>query len=171
LHPPQAVRASVRFGFAVVLGASLDVTVRRRPKSRLCNIDHTILPRRLKQVTDRIEKKLEELPNLDYLKSYTPGEPVVFVNLKDSTRASDVSDLWYRVRKKVGDIKQTLSEGVQGLSSMTNSATLVYFLAQNSTALAFGENHPVGGKLQDRTELNLTPAAAVDSFLCTAARF
>jgi hypothetical protein len=40
-----------------------------------------------------------------------------------------------------------------------------YFPAQNSTALAFGENHPVGGKLQDRTELNLTSAAAVDSFL------
>ena len=38
----------------------------------------------VKQVTDRIEKKLEELPNLDYLKSYTkPGESVVFVNLKD----------------------------------------------------------------------------------------
>ena len=69
----------------------------------------------VKQVTDRIEKKLEELPNLDYLKSYTkPGESVVFVNLKDSTRASDVPDLWYQVRKKVGDIKQTLPQGVQG---------------------------------------------------------
>lgn len=69
----------------------------------------------VKQVTDRIEKKLEELPNLDYLKSYSkPGESVVFVNLKDSTRASDVPDLWYQVRKKVGDIKQTLPEGVQG---------------------------------------------------------
>ena len=69
----------------------------------------------MQQVTDRIEKKLEELPNLDYLKSYTkPGESVVIVNLKDSTRASDVPDLWYQVRKKVGDIKQTLPQGVQG---------------------------------------------------------
>src|SRR6478672_10461374 len=69
----------------------------------------------VKQVTDRVEKKLEELPNLDYLKSYTkPGESVVMVNLKDSTRAADVPDLWYQVRKKVGDIKQTLPEGVQG---------------------------------------------------------
>src|SRR5436190_8115532 len=69
----------------------------------------------IKQVTDRIEKKLEQLPNLDYLKSYSkPGESVVFVNLKDSTRASDVPDLWYQVRKKVGDIRQTLPEGVQG---------------------------------------------------------
>src|SRR6202023_3790187 len=56
-----------------------------------------------------------ELPNLDYVKSYTkPGESVVFVYLKDSTRAADVPDLWYQVRKKVGDIKQTLPQGVQG---------------------------------------------------------
>src|SRR4051812_30852035 len=69
----------------------------------------------MQQITDRIEKKLEELASIDYLKSYTkPGESVVFVNLKDSTRASDVPDLWYQVRKKVGDIKQTLPQGVQG---------------------------------------------------------
>ncbi len=69
----------------------------------------------MQQVTDRIEKKLEELPSIDYQKSYTkPGESVVFVYLKDSTRASDVPDLWYQVRKKVGDIKQTLPQGVQG---------------------------------------------------------
>jgi len=42
---------------------------------------------------------------------------------------------------------------------------LDYFPAQNCATSAFGENHPVGGKLQDRTELNLTSAAAVDSFL------
>ena len=69
----------------------------------------------VKQVTDRIEKKLEELPNLDYLKSYSkPGESVVFVNLKDSTRASDVPDLWYQARKKVGDIKQSFAAGGAG---------------------------------------------------------
>ena len=38
----------------------------------------------------------------------------MFVNLKDSTRAADVPDLWYQVRKKVGDIKQTLPQAVQG---------------------------------------------------------
>ena len=69
----------------------------------------------VQQVTDRIEKKLEELPGLDYLKSYTkPGESVVFVTLKDATPASQVSDLWYQARKKVGDIKQTLPQGIQG---------------------------------------------------------
>jgi multidrug efflux pump len=69
----------------------------------------------VQQVTERIEKKLEELPNLDYLKSYSkPGESVVFVNLKDTTRAADVPDLWYQVRKKVGDIRQTLPREVLG---------------------------------------------------------
>lgn len=69
----------------------------------------------MRQITDRIEKKLEELPNLDYVRSYTkPGESVVFVYLKDSTRAADVPDLWYQVRKKVGDIRHTLPQGVQG---------------------------------------------------------
>jgi len=69
----------------------------------------------MQQVTDRIEKKLEDLPNIDYQKSYTkPGESVVFIYLKDSTPASEVPDLWYQVRKKVGDIKQTLPQSVQG---------------------------------------------------------
>ena len=69
----------------------------------------------VQQVTDRIEKKLEEIPGLDYVRSYTkPGEAVVFVNLKDSVRAADVPDLWYQVRKKVGDIKNQLPAGVQG---------------------------------------------------------
>jgi multidrug efflux pump len=69
----------------------------------------------VQQITDRIEKKLEELPNLDYLKSYSkPGESVVFVTLKDATPASQVPDLWYQARKKVGDIKDTLPQGIQG---------------------------------------------------------
>jgi len=69
----------------------------------------------MRQITDRIEKKLEELPNLDYARSYTkPGESVVFVYLKDSTPASDVPDLWYQVRKKMDDIRHTLPSGVNG---------------------------------------------------------
>lgn len=69
----------------------------------------------LKQVTDRIEKKLEELPHLDYLRSYTkPGDSLIYVNLKDSTPADHVPDLWYQVRKKVGDIKSTLPADVNG---------------------------------------------------------
>ena len=69
----------------------------------------------VEQVTDRIEKKLEELPYLDFTRSYTkPGESVVFVNLKDTVAAAAVPDLWYQVRKKIGDIKQTFPSGVQG---------------------------------------------------------
>lgn len=69
----------------------------------------------LNQVTDRIEKKLEELPSLDYLQSYTaPGESVIFVTLKDSTPPGQVADLWYQVRKKTGDIARTLPPDVQG---------------------------------------------------------
>ena len=69
----------------------------------------------VKQVTDRIEKKLEEIPNLDFLQSYsTAGESVVFVTLKDSTPPAAVADLWYQVRKKVGDIAHSLPPGTQG---------------------------------------------------------
>lgn len=69
----------------------------------------------LEQVTDRIEKKLEELVALDYVRSYTkPGEAVIFVNLKDDTRATDVPEMWYQVRKKVNDIRMTLPTGVLG---------------------------------------------------------
>ncbi|RWM90219.1 MAG: efflux RND transporter permease subunit [Mesorhizobium sp.] len=69
----------------------------------------------VEQITDRIEKKLEELPNLDYVKSYTkPGESVVFVNLKDTVAADQVQPLWYQVRKKLDDIKSTMPSDVQG---------------------------------------------------------
>jgi len=66
----------------------------------------------LQQVTDRIEKKLEELPNLDFVRSYTkPGESVVFVNLKDTVSGEATKPLWYQVRKKIDDIRHTLPSG------------------------------------------------------------
>ena len=69
----------------------------------------------LKQVTDRLEKKLEETPNLDYIKSYTkPGQSTLFVYLKEFTPKRDLPDIWYQVRKKVSDIKATLPNGVVG---------------------------------------------------------
>jgi len=69
----------------------------------------------MQQVTDRIEKKLQDTPNLYYLKSYTvAGTSTVFVYLLESTPKKDVPDLWYQVRKKVGDIKQTLPQGIVG---------------------------------------------------------
>jgi multidrug efflux pump subunit AcrB len=69
----------------------------------------------LQQITDRIEKKLEELPNLDYVRSYTkPGESVVFVNLKDTVSGAATGPLWYQVRKKIDDIRPTLPSGTIG---------------------------------------------------------
>ena len=67
------------------------------------------------QVTERIEKKLQEAPYVDVLRSYSkPGESLVFFLAKDSTPPSEVPNIWYQVRKKIGDIKQTLPAGVQG---------------------------------------------------------
>ncbi len=69
----------------------------------------------MQQVTDRIEKKLQDTPNLYYLKSYTvAGQSTIFVYLLESTPKKDVPDRWYQVRKKVGDIRQTLPQGVVG---------------------------------------------------------
>ncbi len=68
-----------------------------------------------RQLTDRIEKKLQETPRLDFLRSYSkPGESVVFVFVKDSTRADEIRDTWYQVRKKVGDARNTLPQGILG---------------------------------------------------------
>ncbi|NIF19345.1 efflux RND transporter permease subunit [Pantoea sp. Cy-639] len=72
--------------------------------------DETLL-----QVTDRIEKKLEELDSLDYVKSYTrPGESTVYVYLRDTTKAKDIPEIWYQVRKKIQDISGQFPKGIQG---------------------------------------------------------
>ncbi len=69
----------------------------------------------MREVTDRIERKLEELPYLDCTQSYSEaGSATITVSLRDSTPPSKVPDLWYQVRKKIGDIRQTLPQGVQG---------------------------------------------------------
>ena len=67
------------------------------------------------QVTDRIEKKLEELESLDFTRSVTrPGVTTVFVNLRDTTKARDVPAIWQEVRSMIGDIRPNFPEGVQG---------------------------------------------------------
>ena len=67
----------------------------------------------ISQVTDRLEKKLEELDALDYTRSITtPGQSTIFVNLKDTTKAKDVPQAWLRVRNILTDIKGQLPEGV-----------------------------------------------------------
>ncbi|MBI3196025.1 MAG: efflux RND transporter permease subunit [Rhodospirillales bacterium] len=67
------------------------------------------------QVTDKIETKLQELPYFFNVTSYTkPGETVIYVSLRDDVPPSRVADLWYQVRKKVGDIRGSLPQGVVG---------------------------------------------------------
>jgi multidrug efflux pump len=67
------------------------------------------------QVADKIEKKLQELPYLDRVESYSqPGVSFIQVILTDKTPPAKVKDLWYQVRKKVGDIRGDLPAGIIG---------------------------------------------------------
>ena len=67
------------------------------------------------EVTERIEKKLQETPWFDFTRSYSKaGESMIFVTLKDYTPPKDVPDAWYQVRKKVADIRGQLPAGVRG---------------------------------------------------------
>ncbi len=68
-----------------------------------------------RQVTDRIERKLEELEALDFTRSQTTaGQTTIFVNLKDTTKARDVPGTWVRVRNMVNDIRAEFPSGVVG---------------------------------------------------------
>ena len=70
----------------------------------------------LQQVTERIERAVQETPQIDTVRSYTrPGVTTIFVDLKGSTPPGDVEDLWYQVRKRVGDIRHTLPAGIAGV--------------------------------------------------------
>ena len=67
------------------------------------------------EVTERLEKKLQEVPWFDFTRSYSkPGESLILVTLKDYTPPKDVPNAWYQVRKKVSDIRATLPAGVRG---------------------------------------------------------
>ena len=69
----------------------------------------------LKQVTERLERTLQETPKLDFLRSFTrAGVTTIFVNLKDNTGAREIPDIWYHVRKSIGDMRHTLPAGVVG---------------------------------------------------------
>lgn len=67
------------------------------------------------QVTDKIERQLQEVPYADKIRSFSkPGETTVIFQLKDTAPAKDTAQIWYTARKKVGDIAQTLPPGVRG---------------------------------------------------------
>jgi multidrug efflux pump subunit AcrB len=67
------------------------------------------------QVTERIERKLQETPKLDNLRSFTrAGFTTIFVDIKGEATSAELPDIWYFVRKSVGDIRHTLPSGIVG---------------------------------------------------------
>jgi multidrug efflux pump subunit AcrB len=67
------------------------------------------------QVTDKLERALQEAPYADKIRSYSkPGESQIIFQIKDSSKPGDVANVWYTVRKKIGDIRGTLPAGIQG---------------------------------------------------------
>ncbi len=67
------------------------------------------------QVVDKIERKLQETPGLEYVKSYTrAGSAVVMINIRGDVFGRDVTDAFYQVRKKIADISGNFPAGVMG---------------------------------------------------------
>jgi len=67
------------------------------------------------QVTDKIEKALQQVPHADKIRSYTkPGESLTFLQLADSAPPKEVANTWYQARKVVSDMRSTLPAGVVG---------------------------------------------------------
>lgn len=69
----------------------------------------------LNQVTERLERTLQETEKLDFLRSYTKaGVATIFVNLRGDTTATEVRDIWDEVRRNVADMRHTLPMGIVG---------------------------------------------------------
>ena len=69
------------------------------------------------QITDKLEKKLQEVPHLGHTNSYSrPGESMIFIIIKDDTFSKDIPQIWYQVRKKIGDIRHTLPSNIESLT-------------------------------------------------------
>jgi len=97
------------------LGRSEDPPITIKTMVVQANWPGATLDDTLNQITERIERKLQETPHLDHLRSYTTaGQTRIFVDVADSTPSRDTDAIWYQVRKKIGDIGYTLPSGVQG---------------------------------------------------------
>lgn len=67
------------------------------------------------QVTDKLERTLQEVPYADKIRSYSkPGESQIIFEIKDSSKPQEVANVWYTVRKKIGDMRYTLPGNIQG---------------------------------------------------------
>jgi multidrug efflux pump len=109
------------------------------------------------EVTDRIARKLQETADVDFLRSYSrPGESTLFFTIKDAAPPSRVPDTWYQVRKKVGDITNTLPSGIQGPffnDEFGDVYTNIYAL--EGDGFSFAQLHDYAERL--RTELLRVP--------------
>jgi multidrug efflux pump subunit AcrB len=73
------------------------------------------LPDMLDQVTERIERKLQEVSKVDVVRSSTRGgDTTIFIDLEGSVTSREIPAIWQEVRNKVGDIRHTLPQGVLG---------------------------------------------------------
>ena len=92
------------------------------------------------QVADKIEKKLQDLPHLDRVQSYSqPGVSFIEVFLTDQTPPAKVKELWYQVRKKVGDIRGDLPAGIIGPNfddEYGDVYSVIYMLTADGLSLA-----------------------------------
>ena len=69
----------------------------------------------LQQVTERLERTLQETHKFDTVRSYTTaGQTTIFVDLDETTSTADIPDVWYRVRRNIGDMRGSLPAGVLG---------------------------------------------------------
>jgi multidrug efflux pump subunit AcrB len=69
----------------------------------------------MEQVTERLERTLQETHKFDAVRSYTiAGQTTIFVDLDETTDTADIPDVWYRVRRNIGDMRLTLPQGVLG---------------------------------------------------------
>ena len=69
----------------------------------------------LQQVTERLERTLQETHKFDAVRSYTiAGQTTIFVDLDETTDTKDIPDVWYRVRRNIGDMRGSLPAGVLG---------------------------------------------------------
>jgi len=67
------------------------------------------------QLTDKLERTLQEVPFVDKIRSYSkPGESQIIFQIKDNSKPADVPQVWYTVRKKIGDMRGSLPQGVSG---------------------------------------------------------
>ncbi|MGL4542391.1 MAG: efflux RND transporter permease subunit, partial [Polymorphobacter sp.] len=69
----------------------------------------------MRQVTERLERTLQETANVEHVRSYTTaGQTTIFVDVKESTPPADVAEVWYQVRKSSGDTRGALPAGIVG---------------------------------------------------------